>query len=78
MNQKVRQVIAEHAQLPADLPPLEDQTNLYEVGMASRASVNMMLALESVFEIEFPDSMLNRAVFESIAAISEAVEELLG
>lgn len=46
--------------------------------MASRASVNMMLALESVFEIEFPDSMLNRAVFESIAAISEAVEELLG
>ena len=35
-----------------------------------------MLALEGEFEIEFPDHMLKRSVFESIAAISEAIGEL--
>ena len=35
-----------------------------------------MLALEGEFEIEFPDHMLKRSVFESIAAIRAAIEEL--
>ena len=35
--------------------------------MTSHASVNVMLALEGEFEIEFPDHMLKRSVFESIA-----------
>jgi acyl carrier protein len=37
-----------------------------------------MLALEAAFDIEFPDRMLKRSVFESIAAIARAVEELVG
>ena len=32
--------------------------------MSSLASVNVMLALEGEFNIEFPDQMLNRSVFE--------------
>jgi acyl carrier protein len=35
-----------------------------------------MLALEGEFEVEFPDHMLKRNVFESIASIQAAVEEL--
>jgi acyl carrier protein len=35
-----------------------------------------MLALEGEFNIEFPDHMLKRSVFESISAISAAVGEL--
>jgi acyl carrier protein len=35
-----------------------------------------MLALEDAFEVEFPDAMLKRSVFESIAAIAEALETL--
>jgi acyl carrier protein len=35
-----------------------------------------MLALEDTFDIEFPDRMLTRSVFESIAAIATAVAEL--
>ena len=35
-----------------------------------------MLALENAFEIEFPDSMLKRSVFESVAAIDAAIREL--
>jgi acyl carrier protein len=44
--------------------------------MTSHASVNVMLALEGTFDIEFPDRMLRRNVFESIAAIKAAVQEL--
>jgi acyl carrier protein len=35
-----------------------------------------MLALEDHFDIEFPDRMLTRSVFESIAAIEAALLEL--
>ena len=44
--------------------------------MTSHASVNVMLALEGEFDIEFPDRMLKRSVFDSISSISAAVGEL--
>jgi len=44
--------------------------------MTSHASVNVMLALEDAFDIEFPDAMLTREVFASIAAIAAAIAEL--
>jgi acyl carrier protein len=37
-----------------------------------------MLALEDAFEIEFPERMLRRRTFESVAAIRDAVAELTG
>jgi acyl carrier protein len=37
-----------------------------------------MLALEDSFDIEFPDQMLKRSVFESVNAISSAIAELSG
>jgi len=44
--------------------------------MTSHASVNVMLALEDHFDVEFPDRMLKRDVFESIDAIASAIMEL--
>jgi acyl carrier protein len=38
--------------------------------------VNVMLALEDEFEIEFPDSLLNKTTFESIANIAGALVSL--
>ena len=35
-----------------------------------------MLALEGAFDVEFPDRMLRRGVFGSIAAIRSAIAEL--
>ena len=35
-----------------------------------------MLALEDAFDVEFPDSMLRKSTFESIASITEALTEL--
>lgn len=46
--------------------------------MTSHASVNLMLALEDAFDVEFPERLLRRRTFESIAAIASALDELLG
>jgi len=76
MTNMIRQAISDHARLPIDVQTLEDDDDLYQAGMTSHASVNVMLALEDGFDIEFPDAMLQRSVFESIAAIAAAVSEL--
>ena len=74
----VRQVIAEHGRLPVEISTLGDDTDLFVAGMSSHASVNLMLALEDSFDVEFPDQMLKRSVFESVNAISSAIDELSG
>jgi acyl carrier protein len=70
---QIRQVLAEHTALSPDLDGISDETDLFQAGMTSFSSVNVMLALEAIFDVEFPDVMLRRDVFSSIEAISEAV-----
>jgi acyl carrier protein len=72
----VREIVAEHGRLSVDVATLSDADSLYEAGMTSHASVNVMLALEDAFDVEFPDEMLKRSVFESVASISEALTKL--
>jgi acyl carrier protein len=76
MTDEIRQIIQEHGRLPIDVGMLSEDADLYQAGMTSHASVNVMLALEDRFDIEFPDRMLTRSVFESIAAIASALDEL--
>lgn len=73
---QVRDILAEHARMPVDARQLSDNDNLYDSGMTSHASVQVMLALEEAFDVEFPDSMLTRSVFGSIASIAAALEQL--
>ena len=75
-TQTIRRILKDHGRLSKDVDALDREADLYEAGLTSHASVNVMLALEGEFEIEFPDHMLKRSVFESIAAISAAVGEL--
>ena len=76
MEERIRAVIDSHARLGVDAGSLADTDDLYAAGMTSHASVNLMLALENEFDIEFPDCMLRRSVFESVAAIRSALSEL--
>jgi acyl carrier protein len=76
MTEEIRKIVREHAKLASDIATLGDESDLYQAGMTSHASVNVMLALEGQFDIEFPDRMLQRRVFESVAAIRAAIEEL--
>jgi acyl carrier protein len=73
---RIRSVLKEHARLAIDVDGLKDDSDLFQAGMTSFASVNVMLALEGAFDMEFPDRMLRRGVFESIEAIRAAIEEL--
>jgi len=76
INEEIRRVLRDHARLPVDVDSLGDDVDLFSAGMTSHASVNVMLGLEDAFDVEFPDRMLRRSVFESIAAIGAAVSEL--
>jgi acyl carrier protein len=76
MTDEIRRILRENGRLTADVDSLADDADLYQAGMTSHASVNVMLALEDAFDVEFPDSMLKRSVFESVAAIAAAVSEL--
>jgi acyl carrier protein len=74
----IRAVLRDYGRLAVDVASLSDQSNLYEAGLTSHASVTLMLALEEQFNIEFPDRMLRRGAFASIAAIRGSLEELIG
>lgn len=76
MDGAIRRVLAEFAKLPVDVASLGDDDDIFQAGMTSHASVNVMLALEEAFDIEFPEPMLRKSTFESVAAIRAAVGEL--
>lgn len=74
--QDIRQILKDHGRLSVDPSTLAEDADLYQAGLTSHASVNVMLALEGKFDVEFPDRMLKRGVFGSIASIGEAITEL--
>lgn len=76
MKDRIRQVLEEHGRLSVDLATLADDADLYQAGMTSHASVNVMIALEDTFDVEFLDSMLKRSVFESVDSIARALTEV--
>jgi acyl carrier protein len=72
MDETIRKILAEYV----DVAKLRDEDDLYEAGMTSHATVDVMLALEDEFEIEFPEAMLRKSTFESVAAIRVALGAL--
>lgn len=76
MDETIRSILEVHGRLTVDAIALGDTENLFRAGMTSYANVNVMLALEDAFGIEFPDDMLRRETFASIAAIRSALTEL--
>jgi acyl carrier protein len=78
VNDRIREIVGEHGRLSVAVSQLHDDASLYQAGLTSHASVNLMLALEESFGIEFPERMLRRRTFESISSIAGAVGELTG
>lgn len=77
MADEIRAVLTEHAKLPVEVSTLDDDDDLFRAGMTSHASVNVMLALEETFDIEFPEMMLRKGTFESVRAIENAIGQLV-
>ena len=72
----IRQILAQQGRLAIDVESLSDDEDLYSAGLTSLATVAIMLALEDRFEIEFPESMLSRGTFRSLASIEDAISQL--
>jgi acyl carrier protein len=76
IQQDIRRVLELHGRIASGVASLRDNDNLFNAGLTSLASVDVLMALEDTFEITFPDHMMQRKTFESIAAIAAAVESL--
>lgn len=72
----MRGLVREHARLSVPVEQLADDSDLFAVGLTSLATVNLMLAVEQEFDIEFPDAALSRRTFQSITALTGAVQQL--
>ena len=72
----IRSLLAEHARLGVDAATLAETDDLYGAGMTSHASVTVMLACEDEWDIEFPQALLKKSTFSSIATIRSALAEL--
>lgn len=76
VDETIRIVLVDHGRLSVPVESLGDDVDLFSAGMTSHASINVMLALEDAFDFEFPEKMLKKSTFESIAAIRTGVTEL--
>lgn len=77
MNAKIRELLGKLGNLPVAVDTLSNEADLYTAGLSSFASVQLMLGIEDAFEIEFPDHLLNRKSFQSIAAIEATVAQIV-
>lgn len=78
LDEEIREILATHGRLFVGTAALRDDQDLFRAGMTSYANVNVMLALEERFDVEFPDHMLRKSTFQSLSSIRGAISELLG
>lgn len=76
MYATIRKILSAVGYLPVDVATLTDDQDLYAAGLTSFSVVQVMLSLEEAFNLEFPNRMLNRRTFSSIAAIAACIGEI--
>lgn len=75
VDRAVRRALADHGRLTVDVDDLDPTADLYALGLTSHATVNVMLAVETDLDVEFPDAVLHRATFATIESIAAAAEQ---
>lgn len=73
---QIRTIIGRVELLSAIASTIGENEDLFEKGLDSFGSVQLMLALEDHFNIEFPDHLLNRRSFSTIRIIRDTVATL--
>ncbi|KAA0073007.1 acyl carrier protein [Tardiphaga sp. P9-11] len=77
MRDRVRAIVGSMNLLPVPVDSLSDQDSLFDAGMTSFGSVQLMMAIEEEFDIEFPNSLLTRKTFATLDGLNSAVEQLV-
>ena len=73
MDDRIREIVGRVGRLPVPVSTLADDSDLHDAGLTSFGTVEVMLSLEEAFGVEFPEEMMTRARFRSIAAISDTL-----
>jgi acyl carrier protein len=73
----IRDIVGLYGQVSGGLDSVSDDDDLFDLGMTSHATVNVMLAIEEQFDFEFPEELLTKTTFESISALLSVVSSLV-
>lgn len=73
----IRQILERNEELAPLLDQISEDDDLFDKGLSSFGSVQLMLALEERFGIEFPDHLLNRRSFSTIRNIRSTLDSLV-
>jgi acyl carrier protein len=76
VNNELRTIIKDVAHLEVPIDTVANGDDLYEAGLSSLNTIQLLLAIEHHFNIEVPDDMLNRQLFQSIDSLAGAVTQL--
>jgi acyl carrier protein len=78
LHETVRNVLKGVGDLAASADTLGDDADLFDAGLSSYGTVEVMIGLENALGIEFPETALTRDTFSSINAIVRVLEGLRG
>jgi acyl carrier protein len=77
IDEEIRRIVGSYGRLSVAVDGVGPEASLYRLGMTSHATLNVMLALEEAFDVEFPDDLLRRSTFESLSTMGAAVSGLV-
>ncbi|WP_159996706.1 acyl carrier protein [Roseomonas sp. 18066] len=72
----VRDALASRARLSSDAKAIGAEDDLFDRGLTSLMTVDVMLALEERFDLEFPEEALTRNSFRSVASLRDLLVSL--
>ncbi len=77
IQDQIRDVLAAHGRMAVDAREVDAEADLYNLGLTSHATVDVMLALEDAFDFEFPEELLKKSTFESIHNMAAVIDDLV-
>ncbi|MFE0457839.1 acyl carrier protein [Kitasatospora sp. NPDC058965] len=77
MTEEIRRIVSGVPKIGEFIATMADDADLWDAGMESMASVQLMMQLEDHFGVEIPEEKLTRETFSSIRAIEAVLTELL-
>lgn len=77
LQSTIRDALAEAGRLKTDAHEIDPGADLYAAGLTSHATVNVVLELEDLLDIEIPDELLVKSTFASVDALEAALTPLV-
>lgn len=74
----LREIVRTQGKLKVPAARIQPEDDLFRLGMSSLATVNVMLAIETRFDIEIPEKSLTRETFRTIANLAALVRQAGG